>query len=286
VSKFAKPVEMSDGHRYWNGAGGDTWARTMEVSERNFATMSPVLMARAAPQPGEKVLDVGCGGGQTSRELAQRLAPGGEVTGMDISETLLKIAREQHGDLTNLSFSQADVGTAALPAGEFDLIYSRFGVMFFDQPVTAFGNMRQALKPNGRMVFMCWRAINLNPWMHETNRAAAAALPEEHRPTAPADPFGPGPFALGDKEHTRRLLADAGFTNVQIEPLDDAMHLGDEDTALWYLTELGPVASALKQVTADQAEAARQAMAKVLHGYASGGELNIPSATWIVTARS
>jgi len=285
VSKSTKPVEMSDGHRFWNGDGGDVWARTMDVSERNFATMTAALMASAAAQAGEQVLDVGCGGGVTSRDLAERVSPGGDVVGMDISATILDIAQQRHGDADNLSFRLADIGTVALPASQFDLVYSRFGVMFFDDPLTAFANLHQALKAEGRLVFMCWRSINLNPWMYETNRAAVAQLPEEHRPAAPADPFAPGPFALADEAHTCELLSNAGFSDVQMEPLDDVMRLADEKTAMAYLTVLGPVGNALKQVDAERVDAVKEAMAQVLRGYSSAEELNVPSATWIVTAR-
>lgn len=285
MNKTSKPIEMSDGDSFWIGAGGDVWARTMDVSERNFATMSQALMAAAAPQPGERVLDVGCGGGVTSRVLAQQVLPGGDVVGMDISPTLLESAQQHHGEVDNLSFKLADVGAEALPAEHFDLIYSRFGVMFFNKPPAAFANLRQSLKPGGRMVFMCWRGIKDNPWIYQTTAAAVAQLPEEHRPPAPADPFAPGPFAMADPDHTRALITAGGFSDVTIEPLDDVMRMTDEQTAMTYLLDLGPVGKALQQVSADQANSAREAMREVLRSYATPGELNVPSATWIVTAR-
>ena len=285
MSNSPKSVEMSDGHRYWNGDGGDTWARTMDVSERNFASMTAALKSRAAAKPGEQVLDVGCGGGVTCRELAEQVLPGGAVVGMDISATILDIAAQRHGGADNLSFTQADIGTVALPAEQFDLVYSRFGVMFFDEPPVAFRNLRNALKASGRLVFMCWRSIKDNPWIYATTAAAVAQLPEEHRPAAPADPFAPGPFALADEEHTRQLLTGAGYKEVKMEPLGDVMRLADVDTALEYLLELGPVGNALKQVPADRAKAAERAMREVLQDYTSAEGLNVPSATWIVTAR-
>lgn len=286
MSELLKPVEMSDGHRYWNGEGGNTWARTMDQSEKNFATLSPVLMAATAAQPGEQVLDVGCGGGVTSRDLALQVLPGGAVVGLDISAPILDIARQRYGDVSNLQFEQADVGIADLPAQQFDLIFSRFGVMFFDDPPRAFANLQQALKPGGRLVFMCWQSMKQNPWMSETTAAALAQLPAEHQPQGSGDPFAPGPFALADPSHTANLLTSAGFSEVQITPLDDVMRLGDEETAVAYLSQLGPAGSALKVVSPDLAEAALDAMREVLRGHVAGGELNVPAATWIVTARS
>ena len=280
------PVEMSDGHRYWNGDGGDTWARTMDISERNFASMTKVLMRSANAQSGEHVLDVGCGGGVTSKELAEQVSPAGKVIGLDISDTILDIAKQRHGSVENLSFQQADVGAKPLLVTQFDLIYSRFGVMFFDEPTVAFSHLHQALKPDGRLVFMCWRSIKDNPWLHATTGAAVAELPEEHRPAAPADPFAPGPFALADVDHTLQLLKGAGFTDVRMNKLDDFMHLGDEQTAMEYLTQLGPVGNALKKVSDEQGKTVKGAMLEVLRGYAKGGRLDVPSATWIVTAKA
>lgn len=286
MKQTSDPLEMSDGHRYWNGDGGDTWARTMDVSERNFESMTNVLMRSAQPQPGEQVLDVGCGGGVTSKALAELVTPAGEVTGLDISDTILDIAKQRHGAVENLTFQQADVGAQPLASAHYDLIYSRFGVMFFDDPAVAFKNLHQALKSDGRLVFMCWRAIKDNPWLYATTAAAVAELPEEHRPSAPADPFAPGPFSLADLDHTHALLRKAGFNDVRMNKLDDVMRLGDEQSALGYLTELGPVGSALKKVPPEQAVAARQAMLEVLRSYATDAGLNVPSATWIVTAKA
>ncbi|MEL0083623.1 MAG: methyltransferase domain-containing protein [Gammaproteobacteria bacterium] len=278
-------VQMSDGHSFWEGAGGDLWARTMEVSERNFVSMSAVLMAAADPQPGEQVLDMGCGGGVTSRDLARRVAPDGAVLGADISDTLVSFARQRHGDLDNLNFRRMEIGVTPLVEGAFDLIYSRFGVMFFNHPTDAFSQLHAALKAQGRLVFMAWRQIKENPWMYATTRAGVAELPEALRPAAPEDPFAPGPFALADADRTRELLTGAGFGSVSIEPLDDVMRMANEKTALEYLLALGPLGQILKQVNDERAMAVKAAMGEVLRGYATADELNIPSATWIVTAR-
>ncbi len=281
----ASEASMDDGHAYWNGEGGQTWVRNMDRSEANFVALTARLLARAGAKPGEQVLDVGCGGGQTSRVLAQAVSPGGAVLAVDISEPILRVALQRHGAVANLAFLQADAGSADLGTARFDLLFSRFGVMFFADPVAAFGTLRRAVKPTGRMVFLCWRAMGENAWIAAATAAAVAALGEEHRPAPPADPHAPGPFAFADADHVRDILRRAGFGSVAVEPLDEAMHLGDLDTALGYLKSMGPISQALPKVGADRQHAVDAAMRDALRRYLVDGEVRAPSATWIVTAR-
>ncbi len=284
MSDASKP-SMNDGHIYWNGEGGQIWVRTMDRSEANFASLTPRLLARAAAKPGEQVLDVGCGGGETSHALAQAVSPDGAVLAVDISEPILRVARQRHGAVANLAFLQADAGNADLGTARFDLLFSRFGVMFFADPAAAFTNLCRAVKPSGRMVFLCWRAMDENAWIATSTAAAVAALGEEHRPAPPADPRAPGPFAFADADHVRDILRRAGFGTVAIDPLDEAMHLGDIQTALGYLKNMGPISQALPRVSADQQHAVDVAMRDALGRYLVDGEVRAPSATWIVTAR-
>lgn len=276
---------MDDGHAYWNGEGGQIWLRNMDRSEANFVALTRHLLARAAARPGEQVLDIGCGGGQTSRALAQAVSPGGAVLAVDISEPILHVARQRHGAVANLAFLQADVGAADLGTARVDLLFSRFGVMFFADPAAAFGTLRRAVKPDGRMVFLCWRSMAENAWIGAATAAAVAVLGEEHRPAPPADPRAPGPFAFADADHVRDILRGAGFGTVAIDPLDEAMHLGDLDTALDYLKSMGPISQALPTVDADRQHAVDAAMRDALRRYVVDGEVRAPSATWLVTAR-
>lgn len=281
----ASKSSMNDGHAYWNGEGGEIWVRNMDRSEANFVAITPRLLAHAAARPGEQVLDVGCGGGQTSRALAQAVSPDGSVLAVDISEPILRVARQRHGAVANLAFLQADAGSTDLGTARFDLLFSRFGVMFFADPAAAFTNLCRAVKPSGRMVFLCWRAMGENAWIAASTTAAVAALGEEHRPIPPADPRAPGPFAFADADYVRGILRRAGFGTVAIDPLDEAMHLGDIETALGYLKNMGPISQALPKVSADQQHAVDAAMRDALGRYLVNGEVRAPSATWIVTAR-
>jgi SAM-dependent methyltransferase len=270
------------GAEYWNEDGGRSWVENMDRTEALLRPLSRQLFDAAAPAPGERVLDVGCGGAATSRELARRVAPAGQVLGVDVSAPILDTARSRSTGITNLELRLADAGTAKLGHGHFDLAVSRFGVMFFDDPIAAFSNLRRSLRPGGRMVFLCWRPLEENVWMAAPGAAAAALLPP---PAEPPDPDAPGPFALGDPGRVRHILAGAGFETISLEPLDEPMRLGTLSEALDYLTRMGPVGKLLRDadpVTVDRVGAAVRA---VLASHDAGDGVSMPGAAWLVRAR-
>ena len=170
-------------------------------------------MDAAAPAAGERVLDVGCGGGRTSIKAARLVGDGGAVVGADVSAPLLELATRRAGEAgtTNLSFAVVDMQTDTVPGAPFDLALSQFGVMFFDQPETAFANIRTHLKPGGRLAFACWQEAEKNPWFFAS--ALAELLPPP--PTPEPGKSVTGPFALADPERTTGILTSAGFTDVR-----------------------------------------------------------------------
>ena len=181
---------------YWNDEAGPKWVRLQELLDHQLADLGLFVVERAAPAAGERVLDIGCGCGASSLELAQRVGPKGSVLGVDVSEPMLARARERarHAGVDNLQFQRGDAQVTPFEPGSFDLVHSRFGIMFFEDPPAAFANMRRALAPNGRVTFVCWQPLSENPWMRIP---MAAALPHIELPPIPA-PGAPGPFALGD----------------------------------------------------------------------------------------
>ncbi len=201
---------------YWNGAGGRRWAENLDRHDALLRPISERLIAVADARPGELVLDIGCGCGATTIEFAARVAPEGEALGVDVSETLLRHARERAPEDVPARFIHADAMVYEAPPSEIDLVASRFGVMFFADPTKAFANLRAAMKPGGRLAFACWRAARDNPWLIVPLRAAAGHAP----PLPEQGPEDPGPFAFADEDRVRRILYDAGFFDVDVEPED------------------------------------------------------------------
>jgi SAM-dependent methyltransferase len=270
---------------YWNREGGPKWVALRDLLDLQLETLSRHALERAAVAPGDRVLDVGCGCGGTSLDLARRVGPEGEVVGVDVSAPMLESAqaRAAHAGLAQLRFENADAQTHRFPAGGFDLLFSRFGVMFFADPVGAFRNLRRALRPRGRFTFLVWRALRENPWMLVPVLAAAQhiAFPP------PPPPDAPGPFAFADAERVRRLLEDAGFADVAFEPLDEPVGLaGSLESAVEFLLQMGPAGAALRDAPSDARPKVTAAVREALAPYASDEGVRMGSAAWIVTGRN
>lgn len=271
----------------WNGDSGDRWAANLARLDLMLQDFGDAAVAAADAKPGERILDIGCGSGTSTFALARYVAPGGQVLGVDISEQLVAIARAATPAGAPVEFRLADAATASLPAGQFDLLFSRFGVMFFGDPVAAFTHMRGALKPGGRLVFVCWRSAGENDWV----RLPMSAIRDIVDVPA-ADPDAPGPFAFGDKERLARILAAAGFAAIDIAPFDTAIAYGrgatrEEaiDDALDMAFQVGPLSRALadqpEDIRARAAIAVRAAFAK----RPGDTSVRIDGGAWIVTAR-
>lgn len=268
---------------FWKGEGGDKWVSNIELLEGHLKQHNDILLEHCAVREGETVLDVGCGGGLTSMALAERAGPTGRVLGVDVSPVILDIARERGRGIANLSFWLADAGSENLGEGLFDLITSRFGVMFFDQPVAAFGNLHTLLKPGGRQVILCWRRFEENPWMAVPAAAANGILPPEEEAAKP-DPEAPGPFSLGDPERLRSVLESAGFTGVALEAVNTDIEMGSLDDAVYLTTQMGPASRALEGAAEDLRETAIAAIRQALQEYETDAGVVMTGACWIASA--
>ncbi len=272
--------------RYWNEQGGPRWVQRQQQLDAQIHQLGLVAMQRANMQPGERVLDVGCGCGQTSLELAEGVGPSGSVLGVDLSQPMLARARERRDErkLTNLEFLHADAQTHRFERGYFDLVYSRFGVMFFEDPVAAFTNLHSALRPDGRLCFVCWQALEKNEWARVPLMAATRHVP----PPAPASPDAPGPFALANPDRVRRLLETAGFTNINIDPHEPTLTMGGAatvDEAVDFLMEIGPITRLLADSGADVRGRVAEELRAALIPYATNRGVNMSGAAWIVYAQ-
>ncbi len=270
---------------YWNGASGQHWTDRQASQDILLAPVSEILIERAGATPGHRILDVGCGCGSTSIALAQRVAPQGFVLGIDISAPMLARARQlAAGDLP-LDFVLADATVYPFDPQSFDVMVSRFGVMFFAEPALSFTNLRRALRPDGRMAFACWREPKHNPWMMAPLQAVY-----QHVPKLPqVGPEDPGPFAFASEERVRRILDQAGFSGVAMEQhdlsLDVAVGRGLEG-AVEGAMQIGPASRALEGHPPEVREAARNSIRETLAPMARGQAVRLAASIWIVTARA
>jgi SAM-dependent methyltransferase len=268
----------TDQIEYWNGAAGETWVAQQERLDRQLDPLGHAALSALGLRIGEHALDVGCGSGQTTLQLAKAVGPTGRVVGLDVSSPLLDAARRRNTD-AQISFVRADAQTHAFDQ-PFDAIYSRFGVMFFADPVAAFTNLRRALKPRGRVAFVCWQAEADNPMMTVPMAAAAKHLPPL---PPPADPNAPGPFAFADRTRLARILEAAGFGAIGITPHDEPIGGNDRAATLDLALRIGPLGRLLREhpeLRASVIDAVREA----IEPFIVDGIARMPSATWIVTA--
>ncbi len=274
------PSPPVDQATYWNDEGGRRWVANIERVERMLQPLSKRLLDAAAANSGERVIDVGCGGGVTSAALAQAVGAQGTVLGVDVSAVILDVARQRYGNIANLKFALGDAASMSVSSTAYDLIASRFGVMFFPDPAVAFRHLRTALAPRGRLVFICWRALEQNPWMAIPTKAAFEILP---RPEAPA-PHAPGPFAFADAEWLRGLLESAGFSAVEITAVDESVALGSLDEAVQQMIRMGPAAAAFTAADEATQNKVSGAVECGLAPFVSAGCIRLQSATWLVQA--
>lgn len=266
---------------FWNGPGGDVWVGRQERMEATLAPVADAAIALAAPRAGETVLDIGCGAGATTVALAREVGPGGHVTGLDVSEALLNVARRRDGVPGNVDWVLADAARHPFAAGSADLLFSRFGVMFFGDPAAAFGNLRRALRPGGQLVFACWRPFDQNPWMGVPLRAVQTLVPALPRPGAD----DPGPFSFADRARVERILTRAGFAAPRFTPFDMTMDIaggGGVDMAVEQSLQVGPARTLLQDQPEDVVAAAAAAIRVALLPYADGGGVRLAGAVWLV----
>lgn len=263
---------------YWNGAVGERWAAFQETLDKALAEISRAALAFAAAKSGGRVLDIGCGCGTTTYALAKSVGPAGSVTGVDISKPMLAHAR---GRGAGVNFMEADAATHLFHPTH-DLVFSRFGVMFFADPAAAFANIRKAIKPQGRLAFVCWRDVRENLWASAPFAAARDLLP----PQEPMDPLAPGPFAFADGGRLRGILETAGYRDIRIDKLDSTMNMGATlDEAADQTLRVGPLARAASGLDDAALEKIRDVVRDALAGFATPDGIAPPAACWLVGAQ-
>jgi SAM-dependent methyltransferase len=268
---------------FWNGQGGRTWVARQAHTDITLTPVSDALLALAAPRPGEHVLDVGCGCGATTLDIARAVGPSGRVAALDISAPMLAEgeARAKTAGIGNVVWVEADAATAVLD--DYDLLASAFGLMFFGDPVAAFTNLRRAALPGARMAFVCWRSLAENPWMEVPLEAACRHVPR--RP--PPDPGAPGMFAFSEPQRVSAIFAASGWSPPRFDRLDLDLDIAAGrglDEALAQSAQIGVISGALRNQPSDAVNAALNAMRKALGAHLDGASVRLPGAMWLVSS--
>jgi SAM-dependent methyltransferase len=277
--------QNADQISYWNGPGGQRWADRQQAQDILLRPIADALIDRASPKAGERIIDVGCGSGATTIAFAQKVGPSGHVFGIDVSGPMLARARQSAPKELPVDFVLADATVYPFDPSSFDLLASRFGVMFFAQPALSFANMRRALRPSGRLAFACWREPRENPFFMAPLQAVY-----KHVPKLPQQgPEDPGPFSFASETRVHRILGEAGFTGIEMEPrnfaLDVAIGRG-LDAAVQGALEIGPASRALEGHPEEVRAAAMKSIREALEPFTRGQSVPLPASIWIVTARA
>jgi SAM-dependent methyltransferase len=266
----------------WNGAAGRGWVQAQGSLDRLFEPFEDLLVQAVAAEGAERVLDLGCGTGATTLAIAQQLGADGDVVGLDISDPMIALARgraDQAG--SRARFIAADAQTHAFEPASFDMIVSRFGIMFFDDNVRAFTNLRRAAAEGAALHGIAWRGPADNPFMTAAERAAAPLLPA----LPPRDPHAPGQFAFANPDRVRSILKESGWNAIDIEPLDVPCALPKNELEA-YVSKLGPVGRFLQDVDGSTRKRIVEAVRAAFCSFVHGDEVRFSSACWTVRARA
>jgi ubiquinone/menaquinone biosynthesis C-methylase UbiE len=268
---------------FWNGAAGRSWTDLQKTLDETFAPVSELLKRYDSVKEGEYIIDVGCGCGASSIELAARVGNRGHVLGIDISSDMLTRARLRSVDTVPVSYLLADATSHEFDRERADVLYSRFGVMFFKEPVLAFINLGTALQSGGRLVFACWRDPKLNPWLILPLQATYKHVP----PLPQLGPEDPGPFSFASEHRVRRILTEAGFVSVSLTPLDVSLDIAANrglQHAVAVALSIGPASRALEGQPIEKAIATETSIRTALAPFQQEDGVRLPAAIWIVTA--
>ena len=272
-------------HQYWNTVAGPRWVGLGGFVERRVQAVNDLLLARSGAAAGESVLEIGCGTGATTVPFAEAVGPRGRVLGVDLSEPMLEGARKRVAEsgLDNITLLQADAQVHPFEPGQFDLITSRFGVMFFADPFAAFGNLLPAARQGGRLCFVCWAPLADNQHWLIPYEVALRHL----GPPAPQPPRAPGPMALGDPDYVRSILDSAGFGDVEIARETPLITGSTPEEEAEHACIMGPSGRLLDEKKPEEAlrERIRREMVEAFAAYSRGKELLLPSTVFVVTAR-
>jgi ubiquinone/menaquinone biosynthesis C-methylase UbiE len=268
--------------KLWNGVAGRGWVEAQELLDQLFKPFEDLLVEAVSARSVSRVLDVGCGTGSTTLAVARQLGANGRCIGIDISDPMLTAARARaERESTPASFIRANAQTHAFEPASFDMIISRFGVMFFDDSVRAFANLRRAARDDAELRFIAWRSAGENPFMTTAERAAAPLLPNlpARRPDAP------GQFAFAEQRRVSRILEESGWAGIEIRPIDVACTLPEQELVR-NVSRLGPLGRVLHETDEQTRKEVLAAVRAAFDPYVHDAEVRFTAACWMVSARA
>jgi SAM-dependent methyltransferase len=270
----------------WNGVLFDRFVKYRQIVTAGLGAHGDEALRTHPPQPGERVLDIGCGFGDTTQRIAAMVGPEGSVLGFDVAERFIELAREEAAaGPANVDFAVGDLQVTEFDQS-FDYAFSRMGTMFFANPVPAMRNVRQALVPGGRLCMVVWRRKLDNEWMHRAERVVERFVEEPEESDEPT--CGPGPFSMADADVTSQILLGAGFEQISLRRCDTEIEIGvDLEEAVEFAMALGPAGEVIR-LAGDEAERIRPeieaALREALAEFAGPDGVSAPASTWIVSA--
>jgi ubiquinone/menaquinone biosynthesis C-methylase UbiE len=282
INQMPAPMPNPRGAEFWNSTMGHAWVSQQAVISDVFTSVTSVSFNAAAARPGEHVVDIGCGTGDTLLEFAKVVGPSGSVLGVDVSVPMLDFAKHRAAEAgySNVACALADATTHAFEPRWADLAYSRFGVMFFDDPVKAFTNIRSGMKPGARLVFVCFRTMPESPWFRVPIEAARPHLP----PQPPADPLAPGMFSLAREERVRTILTEAGFREIALKAADVPIHGKNVVQSMAFITQAGPLPALFENGSEEQRTRATEAVRDALAANIGPDGRGLRAGLWLVSA--
>lgn len=266
---------------YWSGPVGERWAAWQPILDRALAPFADRVIAAAALKAGERVLDVGCGCGVTTLLASTAVGSNGSIVGVDLSAPMVERARTLSTGRGNIHYVLTDAAVEDFDKS-FDVALSRFGIMFFDDPIAAFRNLHAALVPGGRIAFVCWRSLAENDWSRIPRDIAARFVTT----TGPWKADGPGPFSLADRTRIESILEQAGFSTIAIDPFDADVVMAEDGAAgaVDFAMGVGPASALLREASPDTKIAVRAALLEAFNAFGKGAHFALPGATWVVRA--
>jgi Methylase involved in ubiquinone/menaquinone biosynthesis len=276
------PTPNTRGAEFWNSTMGHSWVAQQAVISDVFTSVTSVSLDAAAAKAGEHVIDIGCGTGDTLLAFAGVVGPSGAVLGVDVSVPMLDFAKHRAAEatLSNAAFALADATSYAFEPRWADLVYSRFGVMFFDDPIRAFTNIRSGMKAGGRLVFVCFRTMPESPWFRIPIEAARPHVP----PQPPVNPLAPGMFSFASEERLRGILTGAGFRELALKATDVPIDGKDTEQSMAFITQAGPLPTLLENASGEQRIRATEAVRNALAANIGADGRSLHVGLWLVSA--